>query len=309
MKPIFLSDEEKQKLIQEFTEHLDKQGMQDGKLTFSRDYSLKDQAHSALVTYTPAAFAKMVMLIMSYNSEVAWYCLIKRGEDPETFIVYDVLVYPQKVTGVTVDTDDSKIAQFYIDLDKAGKEQPHCQCHSHVNMGTSASSRDLNNQKDTIAMMGQEGFYLFQIWNKKLEHTSFLYDFDNNLFYEDKDIELDVADDDGCPLSWFIEDSQKMVVSAPTVGTSWNTSTPSYSKPATGYYDYQKGAYVYPAPQTKKEKKAAKKAAKAAAAYGSGMLSAGAQLAMTDLDEDDDGFPNDYGDPWYSQYPYGITYS
>ncbi len=248
MKPIFLKDDEKQKLIQEFTEALNKQSMLDGEFSFNRKYTMKNEEKvRALIVFTASAFTKMMMLVQSFDSEVAWHYLTRRGTDPATFEVYDVLVYPQVVTGATVNTDDESYTKFMMDLTDEQAEFMHGQGHSHVNMATSPSSVDKQHQYSIIQTMGGQGFYLFQIWNKRLESTSILYDFDNNVLYEDKDIDVDIVDEDGLPISWFISDAKDHVVKKTAVTSNYPTSN-------------------YLPKETKKEKKE-KEASKPVAAY------------------------------------------
>ena len=50
--------------------------------------------------------------------------------------------------------------------------QPHLYAgHSHVNMGTSPSSVDLNHQEEILRMLGDNDFYIFMIWNKSFAST------------------------------------------------------------------------------------------------------------------------------------------
>ena len=71
-----------------------------------------------------------------------------------------------------------------------------------MNFDTVASGVDTDNQLDVISNMGSKGFYIFQIWNKKGDINTYLYDLDNNIFYDKKDIELEIEDEKGTLDEW-----------------------------------------------------------------------------------------------------------
>lgn len=285
MKPIFISEEEKASLIREFEASLNG-GLYDGTLSFSKSYTYEAKSHpKATITYTAEAFAKTVALLSKFDSEVAWHALIRRSEFPDEYLIYDVIVYPQEVTGATVNTDDAGYAQFMIDLTDEQAEFMHAQCHSHVNMGTSPSVVDKTHQEKVLQCMNNEGFYVFQIWNKRLECTSFIYDFDHNIMYESKDIDLEIIDQEGNYLSDFIADA-KHVVKTRTVVTP--VKQPAAQKPT---YSWTPGVNNAKNGQKKAEKKA----------------DANKPAYIDELDDDDDDLDT-YYNAW-GRYPYGSSYN
>ena len=220
MRPITIDKEEREALLKEFEEALSKSMFQ-GTFSFTKKYTFngKDKAH---IYYTPSAFAKTVMLLKNFESEVAWYCLADRGEEDNEFIVFDVLVYPQSVTGATVEADEAATAKFMRDLTDEQAEHLFCQCHSHVNMGTTPSSTDLTHQSGIVDSMNGQGFYIFQIWNKRLETSNFIYDFDNNVYWENADIDIEIIDEEWGDLSYFIHDAKKIVTVKSGYVSSYN---------------------------------------------------------------------------------------
>lgn len=211
MKPIFLSDKDKQEILEDFKKQLEKEALYNGTLSFQRSWNYKTETKDpAIILYTPEAWVKTVMLLKEFDSEVAWHGLVHRGEEDGVFIVYDVIVYPQEVTGTTVNTDQEEYTKFLIDLSEEDANAMHIQCHSHVNMSTSPSGVDTEHQSKIVKSI-KNGFYIFQIWNKKLESTSFIYDMDNNVMYENKDIIIDVIDKDYGISSEFVADAKKIV--------------------------------------------------------------------------------------------------
>lgn len=211
MKPIFLSDKDKQEILEDFKKQLEKEALYNGTLSFQRSWNYKAETKDpAIILYTPEAWVKTVMLLKEFDSEVAWHGLIRRGEEDGVFIVYDVMVYPQEVTGTTVNTDQEEYTKFLIELTEEDANAMHIQCHSHVNMSTSPSGVDTEHQSKIVKSM-KNGFYVFQIWNKKLESTSFIYDMDNNIMYENKDIIVDVIDNEYGISSEFVAEAKKIV--------------------------------------------------------------------------------------------------
>lgn len=211
-----LTEMEKQTLLDEFKKHLDE--VTDGKVNYSKVIKNTDKVK---IFYTPEAFSKTVRLIMSHSMEIAWHCLVRKTD--KGYEVYDVLSYPQTVGPAHVhvkmgrtfgDGKPKDPTKYYTDWYNEvvlsmpeEEEQNLCgQCHSHVNMSTSPSSVDLSQQKEELELKGRSGYYLFQIWNKKLEVNTFLYDLDAGILYEKDDVEIIVEEDD------FTDMSHKMLV-------------------------------------------------------------------------------------------------
>lgn len=210
-----LTLQEKKSLMDEFVKNLD--GLTNGKVEFTKE--IKIDPVKIKIYYTPDAFAKTVRLIMSHSGEIAWHFMVRRKD--KDFEVYDVLTYPQTVGPANVHVkmgrtfgdgkpkDPKKYYNdWYIDLIQSlpeGQEEDLCgQAHSHVNFGTTPSSTDLAQQKEEI--LNKRGFYLFQIWNKKLDINTMLYDIDNGILYEKDDVELIVEEDN------FTKESHDMLV-------------------------------------------------------------------------------------------------
>lgn len=162
------------------------------------------------IYYTAEAYAKIVQLVFSHSQEIGWNMVVKKYNDG--YRVEDVLVYPQKASGAYIEVDTARYGMWKGDPDKVSDEADanlFGQGHSHVNMATTPSGRDCQQQLDEISLKGN-GFYLFQIWNKRMEINSFFYDIDNNVFYDKDDIELIVEDGDMDSKS-FIEESKEML--------------------------------------------------------------------------------------------------
>ena len=268
MKPIILTEEDKAKLTAEFAAHLDKTRLADGTFTFTRAFTYEKTEEKAHLYYSTKAFAKMMLLVQSFSTEVAWHSLVSRTGDRE-FYVLDVIAYPQIVTGVTVDTDQEEYSKFLTSLSMEDAELMHMQAHSHVNMGVTPSGTDKTNWAEITGSMKRKGFYIFQIWNKAMEHHTVIYDFDNNVMYENSDVTVDVLDEDGNPLSAFQTEAKKLVTTRATQGKQTSM--------------YQTGKALYESKQGNKKK--------------------GKKADAQDVDfDDDDDIPPCYGYSGYNGY-------
>lgn len=252
MKPIILNEKEQKKLFEDLykqlVEKLKSYTFDDeGELTVSTKLGEKAKEKVKLI-YSPMAYLRMRTLVDKFDSEISWFGLVKRL-DKKAFYIYDVLVCKQKVNGGKVDTEDDDMLDFITNLTDEQSENMFFQAHSHVNFPTRASGTDMQNQEDILnGMPGHEGFYIFQIWNKKGEISTYLYDLDNNTFYDKNDVEMQIQDEVYGSLDAFLEYAKKLVGKIeirPTVyqkgqwGYSGNYRDAYYG----GYYDYPK----YPA--------------------------------------------------------------
>lgn len=195
MKPIFLTDEDKENMQKEFLQQLNRAHLFDGGFSYTRKYTYQPNQYSkARILYTPLAYVKMMTLLQGFDSEVAWHGMVERGEDPYDFIVYDIVTHKQTVTGCKVDTDDDEYREFLMSLDDDEIAHMCLQAHSHVNMSTTPSGTDLAHQAKIVADKSRKkrGFQIFQIWNKNNKVNSYVYDFDENIYYEDKDVEVKI---------------------------------------------------------------------------------------------------------------------
>lgn len=242
-KPIRMTPQMIEEIRADFESILRDAKLADGKLSFSKTFSSSNE--KAKILYTPEAMVKMTLLLHGFSSEVGWYGVASRvGEDLEDeterkealarneYLISDILVYPQEVTGSTVDFDETKVgiwlAQHISDPrfydQETGKIRIHMHGHSHVNMSTGASGVDLDHQRTILSQLPQDGFYIFQIWNKRLEFTSKIYDIGKNIMFDSEDISVGIAG--SAEAGSFLEDAKKVV------------TTKSYSSGG-----YQSGGY------------------------------------------------------------------
>lgn len=175
------------------------------------------------VIVRPIAYLKMVRLIMDFTTEVGWHGLCHRDEnDPMTYIIEDVIVYPQNVTGTNITTDEVRQTVWLDQFPDEQFAQIRFHGHSHVNMGVFSSGTDDDLQRDIVDMMTKpEDFYLFFIMNKRLEIFVRLYDNKYGVMFETSDVDISIADEEN-NLNEFLRESRAQVKA---VTYNYNKST------------------------------------------------------------------------------------
>lgn len=210
-KLISLTPEIKDHLRSEFDKYLESAKCQDGKVQFIRQLdAVKDR--KATVFLTPQAFAKLWALVTNFNKEVAWHGLARRMEDEtkDEYLIYDIMVYPQEVTGSTVNTDQMEYQNWLLGLSNEVFNNVRFQGHSHVEMAVNPSTTDLDHQRRILDQLGPEDFYIFQIWNKKSACHTKIYDMKKNVFFDNSDCSVRMFGD-GVNFEEFLKGAKEMV--------------------------------------------------------------------------------------------------
>ena len=185
--PILITDAMKRKIRDEFTKQLSELKTSAGVFNYSKSFRY-DKA-SAVLWLTSLAYSKTVALVTTFSDEVAWHGTAVRKSKNE-FIVEDIFVYPQEVTGGTVTTDQDLYTQWLYEFDDETFNGIRMQGHSHVNMGVSPSGIDDRHRDKILQQLEGDMFYVFMIWNKSLNVYTLIYDMANNILYEDDDIDV-----------------------------------------------------------------------------------------------------------------------
>lgn len=298
-KPIKMTPEYLQQCRDDFEKALATTKLADGKITFTKTFTM--EAKKASVHFTSLAWRKMTALLRGFDKEVAWHGVAHRidDEDKNEYIIEDIVVYPQEVSGASVEMDTEKYAVWLMENAEDERfNNIHMQGHSHVNMGVSPSPVDLSHQEEILNMLGDDDFYIFMIWNKSLTSNTKIYDMRKNLLFENADVSVTYEPDE---LDEFVDAAKKMVTT--------KTYKPA-TTPATGYgyqpYNKQSGSPYNPlAGQvgTKDDKDGKKKGGtedKARTRIGAGWAGTGAQQSLYEDDDDAYGIYGGYGrrDGW-----------
>lgn len=233
-KPIKITPQIEEEIRKEFEARLKDAKISDGKFSFSK--TLSQTGQKATIYFTEVAWRKMEALIKSFDKEVAWHGTASRIEDKEganEYLISDIFVYPQKVTGATVDTDQEKYQNWVAGLDDDTFNNLRMQGHSHVNMGTTPSGTDIDHQTAILSRTDDSMFYIFMIWNKKFDKNIKIYDLAKNTLFEPSDITTLVLG--GVDMSDFIKTSKEMVSDKVIQGS---TGSSYYYYNRDSYYDY-----------------------------------------------------------------------
>lgn len=210
-KIIKITPEHIEQAKREFNDFLNTAKLSDGKINFSKNIDKIDR--KANLRFTEIAWLKMQTLIREFSKEVAWHGIAYRNEDPEKdeYIITDILVYPQEVSGATVTTDQSKYETWLMSHEDDVFNNIRMQGHSHVNMGVTPSGVDLTLYEDILDKLEDDMFYIFLIWNKKEDRTVKIYDMKKNVLFETADVVVSIIDD-GTGIESFLANAKTMVV-------------------------------------------------------------------------------------------------
>lgn len=180
----------------EFEAALSDAKLADGKITFSKSFNSINR--EATVYFTNMAWEKMQDLVREFDKEVAWHGLAYRGTEAgkDEYFITDILVYPQEVTGSTVNTDQGKYQTWLMEHDDDVFNNIRMQGHSHVNMGVTPSGVDNSLYERILEQLDDSMFYIFLIYNKKGDKTYKIYDMAKNVLFETADVKVVILDDD-----------------------------------------------------------------------------------------------------------------
>lgn len=147
------------------------------------------------VEFSERAALKTVLLVQSQETEIAWHGIGRRI--PGGYRIDDIFLYPQTVTGVTVEMDEEDYARWQMSLSDAVFESICMQGHSHVQMDVFPSGTDIGHQKEIMSQLQNEDFYVFMITNKRADAWVTVFDRKLGLQFETEDIDLVVDDESG----------------------------------------------------------------------------------------------------------------
>lgn len=143
------------------------------------------------IIFTEIAWNKMQELVHQSSKEIGWHGYITRGDQENTWVVYDIVVFPQTVTSMTVTPDADEFAKWQMERMKDESldfNEMKMHGHSHVNMNVSPSGTDTTYQEDILKNLREDDYYLFLIINKKGDIWAQLYDTKNWIRYDKTDL-------------------------------------------------------------------------------------------------------------------------
>ena len=174
------------------------------------EYIEQQQIIEPTICITTKAYIKMRLLVDKFDKEIGWYGIVNQMPGlPNTYVIEDIVVYPQKVTGATCEQDEDRMFEFEMRLTTDQVNHKRFHGHSHVNMGTGPSSVDENFYQDILSQVND--YFIITVTNKKNEYTTRFYDVQNNILYTDLDIHL--IDEEGNPMStWYDEQIENNIL-------------------------------------------------------------------------------------------------
>lgn len=219
----------------------------------------------ATITFSAQAYMKIFALVHTYSTEVEWHGVIERTA-ADAFYIKDILIFPHKVTGATVISDQTEYEKWLDTLDNDTFNALRFHGHSHVNMGVTPSGVDMTYRHNILNNFGTPSatsdlFYIFLIFNKKGDISGEIYDLQNNALYpkSTNTDEINIVVEDCDWLTDFLDEAKRVV-----------TESYSYNNTGFGSGGYNGGNYggSYGATTTPKTN-SPKRGAKAEARQGS----------------------------------------
>lgn len=262
----FLRSEQAQLLVE--SRNLKKRKFQNDQADgVTLNFKLKEvkDDRKATITFSAQAYMKIFALVHTYSTEVEWHGVVERTA-ADAFYIKDILIFPHKVTGATVISDQTEYEKWLDTLDNDTFNALRFHGHSHVNMGVTPSGVDMTYRHNILNNFGTPSatsdlFYIFLIFNKKGDISGEIYDLQNNALYSKSTNtdEINIVVEDCDWLTDFLDEAKRVV-----------TESYSYNNTGFGSGGYNGGNYggSYGATTTPKTN-SPKRGAKAEARQGS----------------------------------------
>lgn len=118
------------------------------------------------------AMAKILYYVAESSKEIAWLGLVERTDwtdDSITLLVTEVYAPKQEVSAAAADISDEGVIQYAEKLLEEKKDVNTIRYwgHSHVNMGVTESSTDMDTFKEHIENLPEGDMYIMSIHNKQ----------------------------------------------------------------------------------------------------------------------------------------------
>lgn len=178
---------DKKAITEMFLKELEGVKTNSGKLNFTYNFNEPPKdTEKPIVIISETAKLKMDALVDETDSEIGWHGVVHKTQN--VYTITDVLVYPQTVTSVTVDTDETEYGNWLIGFEDDVFNNIRMQGHSHVRMGTTPSGTDTAMYEAILKGLRKNDYYIFIIANKNRDLNIMLYDYSQNIIFEKADI-------------------------------------------------------------------------------------------------------------------------
>lgn len=274
----------------EFKKQLTEQRNTSNRINFSLDTNtfLRKEVASPTVKITAIAYLKMRAMVENFDKEIAWHGVVNRVDDT-TFIIEDVMCYPQKVSAAAVESDDDRYPRWLMNLTDDEINKLRFQGHSHVHMGVGPSGTDLMYWDKMLQNLTEEDYYIFCIINKKNDQTWRVFDLRRNIIFEDKEVNVEILlNNEDVLHSWYAEAVAENIPAPTPVVTSY---VPSVQHPpnipenswlnrfSTGYEPKK----AQPVPSAPTQKMSSKSRGKTTAPKSTGTKATGTKAELRDM--------------------------
>ncbi len=155
---------------------------------------------------TADAYIKMITLIQEYDTEVAAHFLVRNID--RQYIIRDVLIFPQTVTGITADGVDIDYQTWLHNIPEEQFKELRGHVHSHVEMDVTPSGVDEHYYTGLMSQVPD--YYLTMVINKKQDYHIRLYDVTNNILYTELTFKILLSDDK--TVSDWLADYKELIV-------------------------------------------------------------------------------------------------
>lgn len=167
-------------------------------------YIADKQLEEPKIYITAEAYVKLRKLVDDTTTEIGWYGTVTKMPGFESvFVIDDILVYPQTVTGATCVQDDDRVFEFELNLSTDQVNRKRFHGHSHVNMGVTPSGVDEQFYQDILTQV--DDYFIVMITNKSGAYYTRFYDMQNNILYTG--IPVQVMLDNGIALEHWYDDA------------------------------------------------------------------------------------------------------
>lgn len=224
MKPFRMTQDLYDRLISDFSTKLLNERFSGGKISYNAEFKSEKNETPIQILFTQEAYIKMYTLINCFSTEIGWRGIVDNSEK-DIYIIKDILVFPQTVTGATVTTEDDEYNEWKAKLSDDEFNNMRFYGHSHVNMSVTPSTVDMTERSGIISQFGDDGYVIFGIFNKKGDWSWELYDMKTGMVYNEDDLIVDVLMDSGS-LWTFLNDANAKVQTMKAKSVATTATTP-----------------------------------------------------------------------------------
>ena len=213
MKPIVYDQRIQDEILRDFKKFLTENRTSNNKISYTyvvTEMFKNENIKMPTVVFTTEAWLKIQTLMNNTGDEIGWHGVVKRIEN-NTFIITDILVYPQIVSGSNITTDQEKYQNWLMAQPDEIFNNIRYQGHSHVYFQADPSVTDWYLYERILQTLRKTDYYIFMIINKRQELFMMIYDMAQNVVFEKGDISVTIALHNNTSLTAWHNEQTKLV--------------------------------------------------------------------------------------------------